>query len=290
MARARRSPPTSTLQARRQHFHERRLVLQRYARKLGFDRRPGSTCPGGRRRHPDPLAPPSSGGDRVPQAQGPVAGDGRLRRRGRRLRPIGPACHDLGDNASLAVGQGDMQATPLQPRVAYAAIQNKARSSCRTSAWRSSAPTASSCSASSATPRAGEHRRGRPIAVEQACISRRAPRAHVGRRVRRLAAERAAGLRQDRHRRARGKQDILVRGLRTAPQEPDRRRGDGRGGRLRRCHRGADRPAELAKFYDLENVPCARGGERRAMTSPRQPPARRPGLPFVPLLALAALA
>ena len=43
----------------------------------------------------------------------------------------------VGDNVNLAVGQGDLQATPLQMAVAYSAIGTAARSCARTSGSRS---------------------------------------------------------------------------------------------------------------------------------------------------------
>jgi len=106
------------------------LILQRYARKLGFDRPTGIDLPGEDAGViPDPVWRKAINADEVAcrkdkglsQAMdvyaAAAAGCGRSDLRD----------YDLGDNASLAVGQGDMQATPLQLAVAYAAIQNKGK-------------------------------------------------------------------------------------------------------------------------------------------------------------------
>ena len=53
-----------------------------------------------------------------------------------------------GDNENLAVGQGDVQVTPLQLAVAYSAIANGGRSFAPTSALTSSSRTGPSCSGS----------------------------------------------------------------------------------------------------------------------------------------------
>ena len=51
---------------------------------------------------------------------------------------------NTGDNVNLAIGQGDLQATPLQLAVAYSTLATDGRVPRRTSAWRSRTPAASS--------------------------------------------------------------------------------------------------------------------------------------------------
>ena len=156
-----------------------------------------------------------------------------------------------GDNVNLAVGQGDLQATPLQLAIAYAAIENGGRV---------------------VTPHLGHADRGR----------RRAP-ARGDPQARRSAGSTSTRRRRDdprgparRGRRSRaaprptcspaspppcyGKTGtaerppepgpVLVRGLRARPGEADRRRGHGREGRLRRRDgrpRGAPDPVQVVR-------------------------------------------
>ena len=100
------------------------LVLQRYARKLGFDQPTGIDLPG------------EDGGTIPDPAWRKEINNIELKCRKDKGLPLTgfSGCgisdlreYDLGDNASLAVGQGDMQATPLQLAVAYAAIANKGK-------------------------------------------------------------------------------------------------------------------------------------------------------------------
>ena len=81
------------------------LLLQRWARRLGLGRRTGIDLPG----EAPGLIP-------TPQWRN------RLFRRKLTDRPWTP-----GDNINLSVGQGDLQADPLQLAVAYAAIANGGR-------------------------------------------------------------------------------------------------------------------------------------------------------------------
>ena len=60
----------------------------------------------------------------------------------------------MGDNVNLSVGQGDLQADPLQMAVAYAAIANGGRSSGRTWASGSRTPPAACSRSSRPRPRA----------------------------------------------------------------------------------------------------------------------------------------
>ena len=95
--------------------------LQRWARRLGFD-------------HPTGIDLPGEFGGTIPDRAWRDRRN-RLEARCRRERHV-PACGiadgtnrpwTLGDNVNLAVGQGDIQATPLQMAVAYAAIANGGR-------------------------------------------------------------------------------------------------------------------------------------------------------------------
>ncbi len=106
------------------------LVVQRYARKLGFDQPTGIDLPG----EDDGVIPDPAWRKDINQEEIDCR-----KRKGLSLTmdvyaAAAAECgisdlreYDLGDNASLAVGQGDMQATPLQLAVAYAAIANKGR-------------------------------------------------------------------------------------------------------------------------------------------------------------------
>lgn len=106
------------------------LVLQRYARKLGFDQPTGIDLPG----EDDGVIPDPDWREAINKEEI----DCRKRKKLSLTMDVYAAAaagcgisdlrdYDLGDNASLAVGQGDMQATPLQLAVAYAAIANKGR-------------------------------------------------------------------------------------------------------------------------------------------------------------------
>ena len=95
--------------------------LQRWARRLGFDRPTGIDLPG-------------EFGGTIPDRRWRDERN-RLEAKCRREEKV-PACGiadganrpwTLGDNVNLSVGQGDIQATPLQMAVAYAAIANGGR-------------------------------------------------------------------------------------------------------------------------------------------------------------------
>lgn len=98
-------------------------VLQTWARRLGLGRATGIDLPGefeglvpDRRWRDEGYAKYSRCAERRNVAQGTTEA---LLACGGIERPWGP-----GDNINLSVGQGDLQATPLQMAVAYAAIEN----------------------------------------------------------------------------------------------------------------------------------------------------------------------
>jgi len=98
--------------------------LQAWARDLGFGRTTGIDLPG------------EAGGNVPDAAWRARVGQAEKECRKRRKIPLGAlvGCGisdmrpwTLGDNLNLAVGQGDLQATPMQLAVAYAAIANNGR-------------------------------------------------------------------------------------------------------------------------------------------------------------------
>jgi penicillin-binding protein 2 len=106
------------------------IVIQRYARKLGFGRPTGIDLPG-----EDPGVVP----DRKWREE---RNEAEIACRKRKDIPLtvnvyvsgASGCgiadgrpYNLGDTVNLSVGQGDLQATPLQLAVSYAAIANKGR-------------------------------------------------------------------------------------------------------------------------------------------------------------------
>jgi len=106
------------------------VVIQRYARKLGFGRPTGIDLPGEdggvipdrewrENRNDDEIACRKK---RHISRQADVYAAGASGCGIADLRP-----YNLGDTVNLAVGQGDLQATPLQLAVSYAAIENKGR-------------------------------------------------------------------------------------------------------------------------------------------------------------------
>jgi penicillin-binding protein 2 len=116
-------------------FYEKRnnngdVAIQSYARKLGFDRPTGIDLPG-------------EDGGVIPDTAWREEVNGRERacRKRKNISELtnvyaagAAGCgisdlrdYNLGDTVNLAVGQGDLQATPLQLAVAYAAIENHGR-------------------------------------------------------------------------------------------------------------------------------------------------------------------
>ncbi|MEA2250105.1 MAG: penicillin-binding protein 2 [Solirubrobacteraceae bacterium] len=94
--------------------------LQRWARQLGLDHTTGIDVPG----EFGGNVPDAAWRDSVNRAEAVC--------RARKHRPCGLADGTnrpwtVGDEVNLAVGQGDLQATPLQMAVAYAAIENGGR-------------------------------------------------------------------------------------------------------------------------------------------------------------------
>ena len=101
-------------------------VLQEWAKRLGVGRKTGIDIPG----EFAGLIPTASGATRATTR----TRSARTRPRSRRARP--PRCYKCGgierpwtagDNVSLAVGQGDLQATPLQLAEAYSTIINNGK-------------------------------------------------------------------------------------------------------------------------------------------------------------------
>ena len=133
------------------------------------------------------------------------------RRRARRCSPAADRRPGRGDNVNLAVGQGDLQATPLQMAAAYSTIVNGGHVVTPHLGMRDRGRgRARRCRRSSRPRRAREDRPGRP-AGDPRRPARRRDRAgrHLGRRLRRASR---TGLRQDGHGRApRPGRPVLVR-------------------------------------------------------------------------------
>ena len=149
-----------------------------------------------------------------------------------------------GDNVNLAIGQGDLQATPLQMAVAYSTIVNGGRVVRPHLGWK--------IEDGLGPPDRGDHQAARGARSSFSALepagdhggpARRGDGGgrHLGLGDGRLPAHR---VRQDGHGRARRPaRPVVVRRLRPAPDAPDRRRGDGRARRLRRGDRRARRAA-----------------------------------------------
>ena len=250
-------------------------VLQEWARRLSFGKPTGIDIPG-------------EFGGLVPDAKWRNSEYDKYRRCAKKAKvPEGTtealyACGGIergwsgGDNVNLAVGQGDLQATPLQLATAYAAIANGGR--VVTPHLGQQVEDTGGRQLEEIRKPAKRARRLRP------CHAGHHPRRaagrggrggrHVGRRVRRLPVHR---VRQDGHRRARAEpRPVLVRVLRRRPGQADRRRRDRREGRLRRrggSPGGAPDPVQVVRRQGLR-VP--RRDECNKMISFQRLPRRYP--------------
>ena len=109
------------------YSHNDDLVIQRYARKLGFGQTTGIDLPG----EDDGVIPDQAWRDEVNareevcRKKKGISLDVNVFTAGANGCGISDLRdYNLGDTVNLAVGQGDLQATPLQLAVAYAAIEN----------------------------------------------------------------------------------------------------------------------------------------------------------------------
>ena len=146
-----------------------------------------------------------------------------------------------GDNENLAVGQGDVQVTPLQLAVVYSALANGG--TIVTPHMGLDVQSADGFVLRSFNPAPKRHIDIDPLYRDTILAGLRAGSLaagrNLGRRVRQLPR---AGLRQDRHRAVQRPAGLrLVRLLRPAErdEQADRGRGDRRAGRVRRGRRGA---------------------------------------------------
>jgi penicillin-binding protein 2 len=106
------------------------LVIQRYARKLGFGRTTGIDLPG----EDNGVIPDVKWRDDINKTEKACRKKKHISLEVNVFAAGAAGCgisdlrkYNLGDTVNLAVGQGDLQATPLQLAVAYAAIENKGK-------------------------------------------------------------------------------------------------------------------------------------------------------------------
>ncbi len=111
-------------------FYKGGLVIQRYARKLGFGRPTGIDLPG----EDDGVIPDPKWRKRINKAETDCRKRKKISLQANVYAAGASGCgisdlrdYNLGDTVNLSVGQGDLQATPLQLAVAYAAIANKGK-------------------------------------------------------------------------------------------------------------------------------------------------------------------
>ena len=189
-----------------------------------------------------------------------------------------------GDNVNLAVGQGDLQATPLQVAVAYSALANNG--TIVKPHLGKAIEDGNGVTIQELPHQAAAQGQDRPGATARSCST--ACAAPPARRTARpptssRASRRVQGLRQDRHRRAPAEpRSGVVRLLRQGRRQADRGRRDGRARRLRRGNcgtRGAPDPLAVVRCEATASSTPAR---TRAIE--RQPiqPASEPPPPLVP--------
>ncbi len=106
------------------------VVIQRYARKLGFGRPTGIDLPG----EDGGVVPDKKWREQRNKAEIACRKDKKIPLSVDVYTSGAMGCgiadgrdYNLGDTVNIAIGQGDLQATPLQLAVAYAAIQNRGR-------------------------------------------------------------------------------------------------------------------------------------------------------------------
>jgi penicillin-binding protein 2 len=106
------------------------LVIQRYARKLGFGRETGIDLPG----EDDGVIPDVAWRKAINESERECRRKKHISLEVNVFAAGAAGCgisdlreYNLGDTVNLAVGQGDLQATPLQLAVAYAAIANRGK-------------------------------------------------------------------------------------------------------------------------------------------------------------------
>jgi penicillin-binding protein 2 len=106
------------------------VVIQRYARKLGFGRPTGIDLPG----EDGGIIPDTKWREKVNDRERACRRKNKISLQVDVYAAGRAGCgisdlrdYNLGDTVSLAIGQGDLQATPLQLAVAYSAIANKGK-------------------------------------------------------------------------------------------------------------------------------------------------------------------